>query len=224
MGVAVRKKPRRARARRTSRSAERARSELVRRSVDIVAAGFLILLTSPLLLASLALVALTGRPLFFGHERLGQNGVRFRCWKLRTMHPEAESLLDHDPELYTQYLRNGFKIPAHEDPRVTRIGRFLRQSYLDELPQLFNVLFGSMSLFGPRPIVDQELREYRNRARQFLQVKPGLLGEWSSLGRRRPAYPERARLELEYIENRTVRRDLAILLRSIPAILAGQSF
>jgi lipopolysaccharide/colanic/teichoic acid biosynthesis glycosyltransferase len=221
MGVKVRQKPRRRQARHERRALTPPREPL-RRMVDLLAASGLIILTAPLLLLGIALVAVSGRPIFFGHERLGQAGVRFRCWKLRTMHPSAENLLDHEPELYEAYVRNGFKIPANEDPRITRIGRFLRRTYLDELPQLYNVLVGDMSLFGPRPIIDQELKQYRKRSQDFLRIKPGLFGEWTSLGRHRPPYPERARLELAYVQNRSVLRDLSILIRSIPAIIVGQ--
>ena len=221
MGVTLRRRPRRARARRRFTMTP-PKPEPLRRAVDVIGATLLLILAAPLLLVGIALVALTGRPVWFGHERIGQNGVRFRCWKLRTMHVDAERALDEHPELYELYVSNGFKIPAARDPRVTRIGRWLRATYIDELPQLFNVLQGSMSLFGPRPVIDQELRQYGGRAQELLRVKPGLLGEWTSLGRQRPSYPERALLELDYVVHRSVRRDLHILLRAIPNLLAGQ--
>jgi len=104
---------------------------------------------------------------------------------------------------------------------VTRVGRWLRRRHLDELPQLINVLGGSMSLVGPRPVVPAELTEYGPQGADLLRVKPGITGAWTSLGRRRPDYPERARLELDYVRNRGIRADLAILLRSIPAVLQG---
>jgi lipopolysaccharide/colanic/teichoic acid biosynthesis glycosyltransferase len=222
MGVTVRRRARRARARTRPSAIAASQPELVRRAVDIMGAALLLVLTGPLLLGGMLLVALTGRPIFFGHERIGRNGVRFRCWKLRTMHPDAERALDHHPELYELYVSNGFKIPAGRDPRITRMGRWLRVTYIDELPQLVNVLEGSMSLFGPRPVIEQELRQYRKRVDELLRVKPGLLGEWTSLGRKRPSYPERARLELDYVANRSFRRDLRILLRAIPNLVAGQ--
>jgi lipopolysaccharide/colanic/teichoic acid biosynthesis glycosyltransferase len=192
--------------------------------VDVAGAFFLVILTSPLLLLAMCALAVEGRPVLFGHERLGRHGARFRCWKLRTMRLDAEHILGADPVLYELYIRNGFKIPLSQDPRITRLGRWLRRSYIDELPQLFNVLFGTMSLFGPRPIVPDELRNYGKRYSDLLQVKPGLFGAWTCRGRQRPSYPERATLELDYVANRSFRRDLVILVRCIPAILSGQSW
>jgi lipopolysaccharide/colanic/teichoic acid biosynthesis glycosyltransferase len=176
------------------------------------------------LLLAIVAVALTGRPIFFGHERLGVGGTRFRCWKLRTMQVDAERQLDAQATLRDAYRRNGFKIPQSEDPRITTLGHVLRRTYIDELPQLFNVLFGTMSLFGPRPIVPEELRNYGKHGEQLLRLKPGVFGAWTSLGRERPPYPQRAWLELEYVNNRSFWRDLIILLRSIPAILSGQNW
>jgi lipopolysaccharide/colanic/teichoic acid biosynthesis glycosyltransferase len=139
------------------------------------------------------------------------------------MSVDAEERLDREPELYELYVRNGFKLPAASDPRITLVGRVLRRTYIDEIPQFFNVLRGEMSLIGPRPIVDAELRSYGRHADDLLRIKPGLFGAWTSLGRQRPPYPIRARLELEYVRNRTVREDLRILRRSFRAIIAGQT-
>ncbi|HSL71305.1 MAG TPA: sugar transferase [Longimicrobiales bacterium] len=224
MGVAAKpRRPAKTRARLRKRAAPVAR-EPVRRAFDIAGALVLLVLLLPVLLLAAAAVALSGRPIFFGHERLGRNGTRFRCWKLRTMHPDAEHWLDEHPQLRAIYERNGFKIRGNEDPRITLIGRWLRRTYVDELPQLFNVLGGSMSLIGPRPIVDGELQQYGRHADDLLRVKPGVFGAWTSLGRRRPPYPQRARLELAYARSRrSIARDLRILLRSVPAVLTGQS-
>ncbi|MBI2535967.1 MAG: sugar transferase [Gemmatimonadetes bacterium] len=197
-------------------------SQALRRAVDLAGAGLLLLVTAPLLaVCALAVRFESGRPVFFGHLRLGQGGRPFRCWKLRTMLPGAEELLERDPELKSRYVQNGFKLRSGEDPRVTRVGRWLRRRHLDEVPQLLNVLGGSMSLVGPRPVVPAELTEYGPRGTDLLRVKPGITGAWTSLGRRRPDYPERARLELDYVRHRRLGRDLAILLRSVPAVLQG---
>ena len=194
----------------------------LRRGADLVAAAALLLLAAPVLLLCAALVLIeSGRPAFFGHRRLGRDGRPFRCWKLRTMLPGAEELLERDAGLKSRYVQNGFKLRSGEDPRVTRVGRWLRRRHLDELPQLINVLGGSMSLVGPRPVVPAELTEYGPQGADLLRVKPGITGAWTSLGRRRPDYPERARLELDYVRNRGIRADLTILLRSIPAVLQG---
>jgi exopolysaccharide production protein ExoY len=117
---------------------------------------------------------------------------------------------------------NGFKLPELEDPRVTRVGRWLRRTYLDELPQLVNVIGGDMSLIGPRPIVSEELDQFEPCGSELLSVRPGLFGAWTSLGRRRPPYPERAGVELEYVRRRTMTMELIILFRSVRAVIEGQ--
>ncbi|HEX7049313.1 MAG TPA: sugar transferase [Longimicrobiales bacterium] len=196
---------------------------MLRRVVDVVCALILLLITAPLLAAgALAVLIGSGRPIFFGHTRVGRGGKLFRCWKLRTMTPCAERVLQHAPALRQRYIENGFKLGNGEDPRITREGRWLRRSYVDEIPQFFNVLSGTMSLIGPRPVVLEELALYGDGVEELLQWRPGIFGEWTSRGRRRPDYPERARLELEFIRNRSIRRDLMVLLRSIPVVLRGQ--
>ncbi len=194
-----------------------------KRAVDVVGGLVLLAAAAPLIaIGALAVLLGSGRPVLFGHVRLGQGGRTFRCWKLRTMQVDAEARLERDPALRRRYVENGFKIPLADDPRVTRVGRWLRRTRLDELPQLLNVLGGTMSLVGPRPIVREELEWFGPDAALLLREKPGIFGEWSSRGRRRPGYPERARLELCYVRDRTLARDLRILLRSIPAVFGGQ--
>lgn len=197
---------------------------MTRRLLDILAASVLLILAAPLLLlGALAGYLSSGRPIFFAHRRVGLDGRSFRCWKLRTMSVDAEERLEREPALREQYRRNGFKLPAGVDPRVTRVGRLLRRSHIDEIPQLLNVLHGTMAIVGPRPVVEQELVEYRPHERELLSVKPGVFGAWTSRGRGRPPYPERASLELEYIRNRSLRRDLAILADTVPALFRGQA-
>src|SRR5687768_18194217 len=143
MGVAVRAR----RARRKSSTmvvpVRRMRDEYVRRAVDVIAATLLLLLTAPvLLLGMLAVWIGSGRPIFFGHARVGRYGRTFHCWKLRTMDVDAERRLEREPKLRESYVRNGYKLPGNGDPRITRVGHVLRRTYIDELPQLFNVLQG----------------------------------------------------------------------------------
>ena len=198
-------------------------SRPTQRLLDIVGASTLLVLSLPMLIAGIALVWIAGgRPIFFGHRRLGLGGRRFRCWKLRTMSADAEEALDRNPTLRETHRSNGFKLPTSTDPRVARWGRILRRSYVDEIPQLFNVLVGDMSLVGPRPIVPQELELFGPEAHTLLAVKPGVFGAWNSCGRDRPPYPMRAELELEYVRTRSWIRDLTILVRSIRAVLQGQ--
>ena len=196
---------------------------MLRRAADIVGAAVLLVLLSPALLLGAAAVLIgSGRPAFFGHARLGRRGRVFRCWKLRTMCVEAEHDLQRRPTLHRAYVENGFKLPNAADPRITTVGQLLRRTYIDEIPQLLNVLEGSMSLVGPRPIVPDELTHYGRHADELLAIKPGIVGAWTSRGRRRPDYPERARIELEYVRHRTPGRDLAILARTVPVVLRGQ--
>jgi len=198
-------------------------SSTARRVLEAVAAATTLLILSPLLLAGMAIVLVAGgRPLFFGHERVGLHGRRFRCWKLRTMTEDAERRLDEDAGLRERHETNGFKLPNGSDPRITWWGRWLRKTYLDEIPQLWNVVWGDMALVGPRPIVADELHLFGDGAGELLGVKPGIFGAWNSRGRGRPPYPERAALELDYVRHRSTLRDVRILLRSVVAVLQGQ--
>ena len=194
-----------------------------KRALDLVGASLVLTLASPLLvMGALGVLLGSGRPIFFGHRRLGRDGTPFRCWKLRTMCVGAEAQLEREKTLNEQYRGNGFKIPTGADPRVTRVGGWLRRSYIDEIPQLFNVLNGTMSLVGPRPVVEDELECYGRDAEELLRVRPGVCGEWTSRGRQRPPYPERAAMELEYVRHRSLLKDLAILARAVPVVLKGQ--
>lgn len=196
----------------------------MKRPLDVVAATVLLVIAAPLLVvAGAAVLILCGRPVLFGHRRIGRRGVPFRCWKLRTMQVDAEEVLVTTPQLHERYVANGYKLPHTADPRLTRIGSFLRRTHIDELPQLVNVLNGTMSLVGPRPIVEDELRNYGERGAELLRVRPGITGEWTSRGRRRPPYPERADLELAYIREHSLRNDARILMRTLPVILHGQT-
>jgi lipopolysaccharide/colanic/teichoic acid biosynthesis glycosyltransferase len=192
------------------------------RALDVVGSLVLLLLAAPLIVVGAALVyANGGRPLFFGHVRVGKDGRLFRCWKLRTMHRDAEARLHADPALYHRYVENGYKLPDAEDPRLIQGGRWLRSRYLDELPQLWNVLKGDMSLVGWRPVVPGEMDLFGEHAPTLLLRKPGLFGEWTSRGRRRPPYPERVSVEVELVRDPTLGRTARILGRSVAAVLAG---
>jgi lipopolysaccharide/colanic/teichoic acid biosynthesis glycosyltransferase len=135
------------------------------------------------------------------------------------MRKDAEASLRGDPELYREYVENNFKLSDDRDPRLTRVGRWLRRTSLDELPQLLNVFVGDMSLVGPRPIVPEELERYGHGAAVFLSLKPGMTGAWQVNGRSTIGYPARADIELEYVRNWSLGRDLWILLTTIPAVL-----
>lgn len=178
-----------------------------------------IIVLAPLLTLIAVLIRRDGGPAIFRQERVGRNGRRFRIMKFRTMCINAEERLRTDG-LYDTYVANGFKLPPELDPRITRIGRWLRRTSLDELPQLFNVLGGSMSLVGPRPIVPDELGSYGDLRSAYLNLKPGVTGYWQANGRSDVAFPERAVLDSYYYDHQSLRLDIRILARTVMAVLA----
>ena len=194
-----------------------------KRALDLV----VVVLALPIVLLVGLLVVLVVRltsrgPVLFSHERIGLGGKPFKMFKFRTMHREAEADLQNDAALWNEYVRNGYKVPAELDRRVTRVGRFLRRSSLDELPQVLNVLTGSMTLVGPRPIVPAELANYGADHHVYLSVRPGITGSWQVHGRSCVAYPQRVAYDREYIEGWTLSRDLAILARTPLAVLSAK--
>jgi exopolysaccharide biosynthesis polyprenyl glycosylphosphotransferase len=194
---------------------------LVKRVLDLVLASVLLVLCSPILLGLAIAVRLSspGRAIY-GQRRLGRYARSFKCYKFRSMYTDAEQRLQSDPELREEYVRNGFKLPDGQDPRITPLGRVLRRTSLDELPQLWNVIRGDMSLVGPRPIVPAEIKHYQDDSQMLLLLQPGITGLWQVSGRSNLAYPERTDLELEYVEKWSLSRDLRILSATVPAVLA----
>jgi exopolysaccharide production protein ExoY len=191
-----------------------------KRTFDIIGSLLLLLIFSPLLAAiAIAIRVDSPGPIFFGHRRSGLAGRKFKMLKFRSMHPNAEQRLREDTELYRRYLDNDCKLPPNEDPRITRVGQFLRASSLDELPQLINVLRGDMSLIGPRPVVDPELERYGEWLPLILAVRPGMTGYWQVLGRSTVMYPERAHMDIFYVTSWSIGLDLKILFMTIPAVL-----
>jgi exopolysaccharide production protein ExoY len=196
-----------------------------KRALDLAVAigGFPVALLVGAVIALLVKVTSRG-PVFFVQERVGLAGRRFRMIKFRTMLDGAEDRLRRDPQLWDEYVRNGYKLPASVDNRVTPIGRFLRRSSLDELPQLVNVLTGHMSLVGPRPVVPDELANYGDRPDVYLGVKPGLTGWWQVNGRSGVGYPERVELDRYYAESWTLWLDIRILFRTPLTLLQGGAY
>ena len=194
-------------------------SRAMKAAFDQVVAAILLILLTPLLLALSLLVRSDGGPAFYRHKRIGANGQSFGCIKFRTMVTDADQVLERvlatdltaaAEWAATQKLR--------DDPRVTRLGQFLRRSSLDELPQLLNVLRGEMSLVGPRPIVDAEVSRYGEDIEYYYETKPGLTGLWQVSGRSDTSYARRVRLDVWYVRNWTLWHDIAILLKTIPAV------
>jgi len=192
----------------------------LKRLLDVIGSTLGLVLLSPLFtLAGIAVKVASPGPVFFAQRRLGLNGRTFRCYKFRSMRADADGFLQSDPSMYAKYVANNYKLPEGHDPRLTRIGHFLRKTSLDELPQLINVFKGEMSLVGPRPIVPEELHKYGHGAGVFLSLKPGMTGAWQVNGRSTVGYPDRVDIELDYIRNWSLPSDVAILLRTIPALL-----
>ena len=195
-------------------------ARIIRRGIDLLGAAVLLILFSPVFaLVALLVRARMGRPIIHVQQRVGRSGRLFGLYKFRSMVAGAEHMLRTSPDLYERYIASNFKVPPEEDQRITPLGRFLRRASLDELPQLWNVLKGQMSLVGPRAIVPDELASYGDYARMLLRVKPGLTGLWQVSGRSSIGYPERARMDLQYVGRRSLREDLRILLRTLPAVL-----
>lgn len=191
-----------------------------KRCLDICLCLVLLPVAVPLVALLCCLVRRDGAPGLFAHDRIGRDGVRFRCWKIRTMVPDAQERLDRvlasDPEARKEWDRDR---KLRNDPRVTRLGRVLRRSSLDELPQLWNVLRGEMSLIGPRPVTLPELEKYGARRWAYLSVRPGITGLWQVSGRNSMGYEDRVQLDVAYTHDMSLLWDLWILLRTVGAVL-----
>jgi exopolysaccharide biosynthesis polyprenyl glycosylphosphotransferase len=192
----------------------------MKRVMDITVSGLLLILTSPLLLlAAVAILIDTGRPVFFRQKRAGKEGVPFTMVKFRTMVADAEDRLSELIDL-SKLDEPAFKIP--DDPRVTRVGRFLRRTSIDELPQFINVLRGEMSLVGPRPEEEAVVALYDERQRGRLAIKPGVTGPMQVYGRSDLTFEERLAMERDYLDNLSLLTDLQILMRTPRAIVRGE--
>ncbi|QGZ60761.1 sugar transferase [Paraburkholderia acidisoli] len=194
----------------------------LKRGFDIVAAVCALVILSPVLLCVALMVRRDGGPILYGHKRVGRHGKTFRCLKFRSMVVNSEQvlaeLLARDPEARAEWDRE-FKLK--NDVRITRIGRFLRKSSLDELPQIWNVLRGEMSFVGPRPIVDKELERYGEDSKYYLMATPGITGLWQVSGRNDIDYATRVLLDVTYVMNWTFRRDMGILFKTFFVVIRG---
>jgi exopolysaccharide production protein ExoY len=195
-----------------------------KRGLDVLGAIVLALVFSPLILAIviIALIRREGGSVIYKHRRVGQDGRAFECLKFRTMVPNADQvlreLLESDPAIKAEWVRD-HKLRC--DPRVTRLGRFLRRTSLDELPQLWNVMRGEMSLVGPRPVVREELLRYGRNVRAYLSAKPGITGLWQVKGRNDTDYRRRVVLDTYYVKNQNLVLDLYILVKTTRVVLGG---
>jgi len=194
-------------------------SRVLKLVFDQVAASVLLVLLAPLLLTLAMLVRADGGPALYRHRRIGAGGRVFDCIKFRSMVLDADRVLRRvlatDPAAAAEWAATQ---KLRDDPRVTRIGRFLRRSSLDELPQLLNVIRGEMSLVGPRPIVQAEVARYGADIEHYYAAKPGVTGLWQVSGRSDMSYGRRVKLDAWYVRNWTLWHDIAILLKTIPAV------
>jgi Undecaprenyl-phosphate galactose phosphotransferase WbaP len=191
--------------------------------IDVTAAAVLLIITSPLFLVLAIASRLDGGPTFFAHQRVGAGGRPFYCLKFRTMVVDADRVLHEtlarDPALAAEWAATRKLV---DDPRVTRLGQFLRKTSLDELPQLINVLRLEMSLVGPRPIVESEVPFYGQDIELYYATRPGLTGLWQVNGRSDIAYARRVQLDVWYVNNWTIWHDIVVLLKTIPAVFSGR--
>jgi lipopolysaccharide/colanic/teichoic acid biosynthesis glycosyltransferase len=190
-----------------------------KRALDVLMALAALLVLGPFILIMAAIVALDGHWPFFAHRRVGRHGVEFSCLKIRSMVPDAEqklaAILEADPAACAEWERD-WKLT--DDPRVTRIGKFLRRTSLDELPQLWNILQGEMSFVGPRPVTAVELLRYGRHAGAYIEMRPGLTGLWQVDGRNDVAYDQRVALDVKYQRIVSFKWDVSIIFATALAV------
>lgn len=194
--------------------------KLIKRAFDIICGLILLVVLSPLFLFLVHTIRKDGAPAFYGHTRIGRHGKPFKCLKFRSMRADADKVLQEllatNPQARAEWARD-FKL--RNDPRITTVGQWLRKTSLDELPQLFNVIRGEMSLVGPRPIVSEELERYGDQTDLYLQILPGMTGLWQVSGRNDTGYEERVALDAWYVQNWSLWYDVAILFKTIDVVL-----
>lgn len=193
----------------------------IKRAFDIILSLVALILLSPIfLIISIIVKATSEGPVFFAHKRIGKNGKEIKIYKFRSMVINAEELIkSFTPEQKEEFEKN-FKL--ENDPRVTKIGKFLRKTSLDELPQLVNILKGDISVVGPRPVMDVETEIFGNYRDMLLSVKPGLTGFWAANGRSDISYSRRRAMEIYYIKNRSLWMDTKIIFKTVLSVFKGE--
>ncbi len=193
-----------------------------KRLIDIIGALVGIILFSPFFLIICLAIKIEDSkgPVFYSHKRLGKNGNLIPVYKFRSMYQNADQMVALFTEEQKKEYEENFKLK--DDPRITRVGKFLRKTSLDELPQFFNVLKGEMSIVGPRPIVRAELEKYKGYESIFLSVQPGLTGMWQALGRSETTYEERVKMDIEYIQNRSLWLDIKLIICTFASVITGK--
>ena len=192
----------------------------IKRMFDIVLAMISIVLLMPIFLIIAIIIKFDSKgKIIFKHKRIGKNGQPIYLYKFRTMYTNSNEILEEllkDPKIKKEWEEN-YKLT--NDPRITKVGSFLRKSSLDELPQLLNILMGNMSFVGPRPLVEKEIEKYGKNKNKLLSVIPGLTGWWACNGRSCTTYEERIKLELYYVKNRSIKLDLKVIFKTFITVL-----
>ena len=190
----------------------------IKRVIDVILASIALILLSPLFaIIAIAIKIDSKGPVFFEHKRIGKNGKIIKLYKFRSMVINAEELIkSFTPEQTKEYKAN-YKLT--NDPRITKVGKFLRKTSLDELPQLINIINGDLSIIGPRPVVADELEKYGVNKDKFLSVTPGLTGYWAANGRSNTTYEQRMEMELYYIDNLSLKMDIKVFFKTILSVV-----
>lgn len=190
----------------------------VKRVFDLVISAIGLIILSPIFLILAIIVKLDSKgPVFFAHTRYGKNGKKFKMYKFRTMYENAQDMInDFTPEQMKEWKEN-FKL--QDDPRITKVGKFLRKTSLDELPQIVNIIKGDLSIIGPRPVIEEELEKYGESKEKFLSVTPGLTGYWQANGRSSTTYEQRMEMELYYIDHISPKLDFKIFFKTIESVI-----
>ena len=190
----------------------------VKRVFDLVISTIGLIILSPIFLILAIIVKLDSKgPVFFAHTRYGKNGKKFKMYKFRTMYENAQDMIkDFTPEQMKEWKEN-FKL--QDDPRITKVGKFLRKTSLDELPQIVNIIKGDLSIIGPRPVIEEELEKYGENKEKFLSVTPGLTGYWQANGRSSTTYEQRMEMELYYIDHISPKLDFKIFFKTIESVI-----
>ena len=190
----------------------------VKRIIDVIISTIGLIVLSPIFLILAIIIKLDSKgPVFFAHTRYGKDGKKFKMYKFRTMYENAQDMInDFTPEQMKEWKEN-FKLK--EDPRITKVGNFLRKTSLDELPQIVNIIKGDLSIIGPRPVIEEELEKYGDNKEKFLSVTPGLTGYWQANGRSSTTYEQRMEMELYYIDNISPKLDVKIFFKTIESVI-----
>lgn len=190
----------------------------IKRIIDIILSLVALVVLLPVfLIIAIAIKIDSKGTVFFKHKRIGKNGKDIYIYKFRTMKPNAEDMIKDFTEEQMKEFKESYKLK--DDPRITRIGKFLRKTSLDELPQIMNILKGELSIVGPRPVIDEELEKYEENKDKFLSVTPGLTGYWQANGRSSTTYEERMDMELYYVDNCSLWLDIKIFFKTIVSVL-----